>query len=337
MHVALLEPCSAPIFPHVLPTQLATLCGSCGFAALLILLRAVYDKDFPMASSMSTPTAAFMVGAGSMKSVPTPLLVAYSVFLAAAFALYHLVMSDALSAVLTVADMLQCLGVGLLCAQVLSSGSVTGVSARAVLVHAIGICCRLSSTMWLQGYLPVDESGDWFYQAVDITALLMELWLLREVLVVRKDSYQEEADTFPLAPLLLGAFVTAALFHADMNQRPIFDTLWMSGLFLSTVAVLPQLWLINHTGGRVEALTSHHIAIMALATMLSGLFMFYAREDITCKPWVENLNHAVLAILGAHLLHLLLLGDFAYFYLKAVATQGLACRLNLDGAFAEYV
>lgn len=290
-----------------------------------------------MASSVSAPTALLMSGAGVTKSVPTPLLVAYSAFLAAAFALYHLVMSDGLSAVLTVADMLQCLGVALLCAQVLSSGSVAGVSARGVFVHALGICCRLSSTMWLNGYLPVDESGDWFYQTVDITALVMELWLLREVLLVRKNSYQEEADSFPLAPLLLGAFVTAAVCHADMNQRPLFDTLWMSGLFLSTVAVLPQLWLINHTGGKVEALTSHHIAVMAMATMLSGLFMFYAREDITCSPWIEDVNHAVLAILGAHLLHLLLLGDFAYFYLKAVATQGLACRLNLEGGFADFV
>lgn len=290
-----------------------------------------------MASTVSAPTSLLMSGAGVTKSVPTPLLVAYSVFLAAAFALYHLVMSDGLSAVLTVADMLQCLGVALLCAQVLSSGSVTGVSARGVFVHALGICCRLSSTMWLNGYLPVDESGDWFYQTVDITALVMELWLLREVLLVRKSSYQEAEDSFPLAPLLLGAFVTAAVCHADMNQRPLFDTLWMSGLFLSTVAVLPQLWLINHTGGKVEALTSHHIAVMAMATMLSGLFMFYAREDITCSPWIKDVNHAVLAILGAHLLHLLLLGDFAYFYLKAVATQGLGCRLNLEGGFADFV
>lgn len=292
-----------------------------------------------MSSPLSTPSALLMSGAGNMKdsSLPTPLLVAYSVFMAAGFALYHLVMSDALSAVLTVADMLQCLGVALLCAQVVTTGSVTGVSARGVFVHALGICCRLSSTMWLNGYLPVDESGDWFYQTVDITALAMELWLLREVLVVRKHSYQEEQDSFPLAPLLLGAFGAAALFHADMNQRPIFDTFWMSGLFLSTVAVLPQLWLINHTGGKVESFTSHHIAIMALATMLSGLFMFYAREDITCSPWIKDVNHAVLAILGAHLLHLLLLGDFAYFYLKAVATQGLACELNLEGGFADYV
>lgn len=281
--------------------------------------------------AVSGPTATFFSAADGTKSLPTPLVVAYSLFLGGSFALYHLVMSDGLSAILTVAQMFQCLGVGLLAAQVASSKSAVGISASALGIHALGICSRLASTMWLNGYLPVDDSGDWFYQVVDISAVLLELWTLHQVLVVRRDTYQAEADTFPVAPVILVAYVLAALLHADMNYRPIFDTAWMAGLFLSTVAVLPQLWLINRTGGRVEALTSHHIAAMAMGTMLSGLFMFYAREDITCSPWIRDVNHAVLAILSAHLLHLLLLGDFAYYYLKAVATQGLDCCLELDG------
>eukprot|EP00929_Paragymnodinium_shiwhaense_P028749 TRINITY_DN165_c0_g2_i1.p1 TRINITY_DN165_c0_g2~~TRINITY_DN165_c0_g2_i1.p1 ORF type:complete len:292 (+),score=79.73 TRINITY_DN165_c0_g2_i1:154-1029(+) len=279
----------------------------------------------------SRPTAALMSGAGAMKSIPTPLLVAYSTFLAGSFALYHIAAGDNISAILTVAEMLQCLAVALLAAQVLVGGTVAGISARALGVHALGICSRLSSTLWLNGYLPVDESGDWFYQAVDICALAVELWLLYQCLVVRRSSYQEEQDSLNVCPLVVLAFLLAALLHADMNARPLFDTMWMAGLFLSTVAVLPQLWLINQTGGKVEALMSHHIAANALATTMAGLFMFYAREDITCAYWIQDVNHAVLAILGAHLLHLLLLSDFAYLYLKAIATQGLGCQLDMEG------
>lgn len=267
-----------------------------------------------------------------MKTLPTPLLVAYSMFLGGSFALYHIAASDNLSAVLTVAEMLQCLAVALLAAQVLVSGSVSGISARALGVHALGICSRLSSTLWLNGYLPVDESGDWFYQAVDICALVVELWLLHRCLVVNRSSYQEQEDSLTVTPLIIAAYVLASIFHADMNSRPLFDTMWMAGLFLGTVAVLPQLWLINQTGGKVESLMSHHIAANALATVMGGLFMFYAREDVTCDCWiVENVNHAVLAILGAQLLHLLLLSDFAYLYLKAIATQGLDCQLDMEG------
>jgi hypothetical protein len=278
----------------------------------------------------SSPTNVLLSGAGAVKSVPTPLLVAYSVFLLGSFGLYHVVMSDGLSAILTVAEMFQCLAVGLLAAQVLITGSVAGISARALSLHAIGLCLRLSSTLWLNGYLPVCDSGDWLFQTVDLIALAVELWLLYQMWVVRRHTYQADADTFPIVPVFVGAYVLAAVFHADMNLRPIFDTNWMAGLFLCNVAVLPQLWLINHTGGKVEALTSHHIASMAVGTILGGVFMYHAREDITCQFWIEDVNHAVLAILSAYLVHLLLLSDFAYFYFKAVATQGLACQLDLE-------
>merc|ERR1719266_1691099 len=129
--------------------------------------------------------------------------------------------------------------------------------------------------------------------------------------------------------MALGCFVLAALFHADMNARPLFDALWMAGLFVSVVAVLPQLWLIAQTGGHVEALTSHYIAAMAVSRILSGTFMWHARFDITCDPWVEGFNHAIWVILSAHFLHVLLLGDFAYYYVKAVLKGGLDCRMEL--------
>lgn len=287
-------------------------------------------------STSMSPSAALISGAGAAKGVPTPLLIAYAFFICGGVALYNLVMSDALSAIMTVAEMFQCLAVALLCAQVVITNSVAGISARAVALHAFGVCCRLSSTMWLQGYLPMDESGDYFFQCVDICAVAMEFWLLHQMLVVKKHSFQEEADTFPVAPVVVGAFVLATILHADMNARPVFDTLWMAGMFICNVAVLPQLWLINKTGGKVEALTSHHIAAMAVGTMLGGLFMFYAREDITCQEWVQGVSHAVLAILAAHLLHLLLVADFAFYYLKAVATQGLGCRLDLEN-ICEFV
>jgi hypothetical protein len=258
-------------------------------------------------------------------------------FLAAAAGLYHIVAGeDTFSALFTVAEMLQCLAMLLLSAQVLSSGSAAGISARAVGLEALASCCRLSSTLWLNGYLPVDESGDYFYQCVDICTLAASLWLLHQVLIEKRSSYEAAADSFPLLPIVIGAFLLAALFHANMNSRPIFDTLWMAGLFIGSVSVMPQLWQIMHTGGRVGMLMSHNIAAMALGRLLSGVFMYLAREDVTCDQWVEGVEHAMIAVLGAHLLHLLLLADFAYLYIKAVATQGIQCEIELD-CFATFV
>jgi len=268
--------------------------------------------------------------ATASKSAPSnKVTCAYGLNLVATFGMYHFLANGEFSAILTMAVMMQFLAFSLLAVQTVVSGNVQGISARALALDALALCCRLSSTTWLNGYLPVDASGDWFYQVVDVCSLVLVLYLLRKLLVKQRSSYQAEEDSFRLLPVVLGAFTLAAILHPDMNARPIFDTLWMAGLFISVVSVLPQLWLISKTGGRVEALTSHYIFVLALSRALSGTFMWHARKDITCQRWVESINHGIWAILAAHVLHMVLLGDFAYYYAKAVVRDGLACRLEL--------
>merc|ERR1719359_2479310 len=86
--------------------------------------------------------------------------------------------------------MVQCLGVVLLALQTMSSGSAAGISARALTLDALALCCRLSSTLWLNGYLPVDATGDHVFQIIDICSLCIIAWLLHEVLVVKRHTYQ---------------------------------------------------------------------------------------------------------------------------------------------------
>eukprot|EP00931_Biecheleriopsis_adriatica_P020993 TRINITY_DN1386_c0_g1_i2.p1 TRINITY_DN1386_c0_g1~~TRINITY_DN1386_c0_g1_i2.p1 ORF type:complete len:282 (-),score=64.98 TRINITY_DN1386_c0_g1_i2:136-981(-) len=263
------------------------------------------------------------------ESPPTQVMVAYGLFVTSALGVYHFIANGEFSAILTLAVMMQCLGFGLLAVQVLLTGRCTGISASALILDALALCFRLSSTLWLEGYLPVDASGDWVFQAVDIMSLMLVAWLLQQLFFEKKSSHQKEADTFPIFPMVLVCILLAAMLHADMNARPVFDTLWMAGLFICTVAVLPQLWLISKTGGKVEPLTAHYIAAMAFSRALSGIFMWCARFDINCSPWFTGFNHAAWAILGAHALHLLLLGDFGYYYVKTMINKGLTAQLDL--------
>lgn len=257
-------------------------------------------------------------------------VVTYGIFILSGGAVWHLVADGAFSSILTLAVMIQCLALVLLGLQMMTTGSAAGISARALVLDAIAICCRLSSTLWLNGYLPVDATGDHIFQIVDIISLAVLMWLLYQVCIEKVHTYQAEQDALPILPMAVGAIMIAAVLHGNMNGRPIFDTLWMSSLFIETIAVLPQLWLILHTGGKVEALTSHYIAVMAVSRALSGIFMWHARDDITCTEWVTGFNHAIWAILGAHVLHLILLGDFGYHYVKTVTTHGLTAQLVID-------
>merc|ERR1719272_567924 len=115
-------------------------------------------------------------------------------------------------------------------------------------------------------------------------------------------------------PIVVGSLVVGMLFHADMDHKAFFDALWMASLFVGSMSVLPQLWLITKTGGKIKALTGHYMAAVFVSRLLSGIFWFLAREDIVCTPWIEGWHHGAWAVLGAHLLNLVLLGDFAYYY-----------------------
>ncbi|CAK0826800.1 unnamed protein product [Prorocentrum cordatum] len=162
---------------------------------------------------MPTSVSQALCSLAGGKAPPTDVSVAYGLFGACALTVYHFVANGEFSAVLTMAVMLQCLAISLLCLQTLANGSATGLSARALGMEAASLALRLSSTTWLNGYLPVDASGDLVYQLVDACSLAMVLWLLRQVAVVHRGSYQADADTLPVGHMLLGAFALAALLH----------------------------------------------------------------------------------------------------------------------------
>lgn len=259
-------------------------------------------------------------------------ILVYVGFVSVALFVYHLIAEGEFSSVLTLAAVFQCLAFSLLGVQVLSTGSVQGISAKSLQLDAIALACRLSSTTWLQGYLPSDQSGDFLYQAFDAVSLGMVLWLLHRVMNVQHKTYEAEQDGLAATPFVVGSFLLACLFHADLNDRALFDALWMCGLFISAVAVLPQLWMMARVRGS-SALISHFIAVMAFSRILSGSYMWHAHEEITCEPWIGDFNHSGYAILAAHALHLVLLGDFAYLYGKNLATAGLNSPLELSEAW----
>merc|ERR1719230_2112791 len=221
---------------------------------------------------LSATSAQMTVG----KMLPHPrVLMAYGVFLSLAAWVYHVIADGEFSSIIAVGVVFQCGAFVTLAMQVISSGTCAGISARSLALEAAALCCKLSSTTWLDGYLPNDASGDWFYQAADLCSVLVVMWLLHQVLVTRRSSYQADEDSAPyVGTMVIVCIVLAALMHGDMNDYPLFDALYMCGLLLGVVAVLPQLWFITRAGGKVDSLTSHYIAMMAMARVLSGTFMW---------------------------------------------------------------
>jgi uncharacterized membrane protein (DUF373 family) len=255
--------------------------------------------------------------------MPTQVVVAYGSFGFGAWFVYHHVAEKEFSSILTMASIVQALGALFMCLQVSTRGSAAGISARGLMLDAIAVAFRLSSTLWLDGYLPSDKSGDAVYQFIDLFSLALLVFVLRCVLVTYRRSYQEDEEmAFSVSWTVLVCVALASVFHADMDGNVTFDTIWMAGLFISVVASLPQLSMIVKTGLRADAMTCHYIAAMAFSRILSSIFMWEAQADIECDPWVGNLQHGIIAILIAHLLHLALIADFMYYYMTSIMQTG---------------
>lgn len=249
----------------------------------------------------------------------------YALFIVIAVSVYYwTAVSEkaGLSALLTLSAIWQCSAFSLLVVGVLITGSVKGISAKSMQLQAAAFACRLSSTTWLSGYIPFDRTGDFLYEGFDMLSLVMVLWLLYRIIQTQQEIVD---DDLPLSAFIVGALVLAALFHADLDERPIFDTLWMFALFIGALAMLPQVRLTVHNAAGVPAGMNHFVAAMTISCILRGTFFWFAFYDFTSKSWFTSMiqfNLCGHAAMTAHAVQLLLMAGVMCSELKNFATKG---------------
>jgi len=242
-------------------------------------------------------------------------LMAYTVFFMCVVVVMHKFTDGDFSIVLTMSSAVQCLGFVLLALKVHYQRSVSGLSRRTLEMYVMFFIFRLSSTLVKNGYLPIDRSGDHVYQLGDIGSLLLVLYLIYKIRT--SDTYQAEFDTLEIWKFVPACVLLALVCHGDLNNSPFFDTVWTISLFLDTISMLPQLWMLTKLGGQVEALTSHYVASLTVSRLLSFAFWLYGYKELV--PLKGGPNIAGYTILISHTLQLLLCADFMYYYAKGMS------------------
>jgi uncharacterized protein with PQ loop repeat len=222
------------------------------------------------------------------------------------------------SSILTLGAAFQCLGFYTLLIKVERAKSVAGISSKTIHLYAAVLFCRLGSTCIYPGYLPVDSSGDFLYQLLDIVSLFLVLQLIKCMDHTYPGTYQEAEDTMDVSKMAICAVVFAIFIHGNLNDSFLFDTMWTASMNLDTVAMLPQLWMVVKLG-EVEALTSHFVALLIASRACSFAFWFYGYKELRDEErhGRKSINLAGLQLLAAHALQLLLSLDFLFYYVKA--------------------
>jgi len=252
-------------------------------------------------------------------------LMAYTVFFMSCVVVMHKFTDGDFSIVLTMSSKVQCLGFLLLALKVHYQQSVAGLSLKTLEMYVLFFITRLSSTLVKNGYLPIDRSGDFVYQLGDIGSLMIVLGLIYAMRKTHQDSYQEEFDDLAIHKAIPACVLLALFCHGDLNNSPFFDTVWTVSLFLDTISLLPQLWMLTKLGGKVEALTSHFVAALIVSRLLSFAFWLYGYKELV--PLKGGVNIAGYTILISHTVQILLCADFMYYYAKGMSAKNRAMML----------
>lgn len=96
--------------------------------------------------------------------------------------------------------------------------------------------------------------------------------------VPQRASYNPDLDAFPVQYLIGACAVLGVLVNQDHTSP--FEMVWAFSIYLESVAILPQLFLLQKQG-EVENLTSHFVAALGA---YRGLYLLnwiyrYATED----------------------------------------------------------
>ncbi|KAG0762173.1 hypothetical protein G6F57_004243 [Rhizopus arrhizus] len=122
-----------------------------------------------------------------------------------------------------------------------------------------------------------------------------------------KATYDKSLDTFKVEYLLLFAAVFSLLFCYDYK---VTEILWSFSIWLESVAIFPQLFMLQRTG-EAETITIHYIfALGAYRTLyiFNWCYRYYFEPEYVVD-WIASV---------AGLLQTALYSDFFYIYYQKV-------------------
>lgn len=121
-------------------------------------------------------------------------------------------------------------------------------------------------------------------------------------------------DSFKIRYLLISSGILSLIFHYKFT---ISELCWSYSLWLESVAILPQLFMLSKSG-RARTLTTHYIFALGLYRALyipNWIWRFYAEKRL------DKLS------VSAGLIQTLIYSDFFYIYYKKVIKQGVGFEL----------
>lgn len=194
-------------------------------------------------------------------------------------------------------------------------GHVKGLSGMAMVMFTLTYTMREFETFCIAKvpWVTIDGMAIEMLQLVSCTLAYVNLW---SVFVTFRSSYQEELDVLKVKYLIPGCVCLGLVLHPHFRQGLKYSLSWSMSFYIDVLALLPQVVMMQRGGGKVEAPIAHFVAATTLSR-LNDLGFWYFRWNIGPQGWWHGINTSGMIIVGFHIVSLLLVADFMYYYVKA--------------------
>ncbi|KHJ33881.1 putative er lumen protein retaining receptor [Erysiphe necator] len=179
-----------------------------------------------------------------------------------------------------------------------ATNSCSGISFKSQALYLIVYATRYLDLFWTLG----DNLYNTLFKLLFLGSSSYTIYIMTNAY---KPTHDPNVDTFRIQYLLGGAFVLAIIW--PYKYTPL-EILWAFSIWLESVAILPQLFLLQRTG-EAETITIHYLAALG------------AYRALYIPNWVVRYlteNHCDWISIIAGLLQTLLYSDFFWIYYTKV-------------------
>jgi len=151
-------------------------------------------------------------------------------------------------------------------------------------------------------------AGDWY----SLYNTIMKIFFIGSTIYVIylmrwrfRPSHDPAIDTFKIEYLVGPSFLLGLIFHYHFT---VLEVLWSFSLFLESVAILPQLFMVQRTG-EAEAITTHYMAALGIYRglyIINWIYRYFAEDSWDPIAVVSGIVQTVLYV------------DFFYIYFTKV-------------------
>jgi len=192
-------------------------------------------------------------------------------------------------------DILHLLSFLLLIRKIRLQKSCNGISLRSQELYAL-----VFSTRYLDIFYNFLSLYNWFMKIIFLSATAYIIYLIR---VPFLPTYNKQGDRFQVLYLIVPCAILALIFNHEFE---VTEILWSFSIFLESVAILPQLFLLSRTGD-VDVLTGDYIFTLGgyrAMYLLNWIYRYFTEDQY--RQWI---------VWTCGLVQTILYADFFYYYI----------------------